>query len=133
MQIIGAQHNTATPSYLMNIIDDYFHDWKMIYETDDEKNEYTADIGTRLRTVESNVRWSTSPTIDGFFRRRWTLRLFPHFTEPNFYWVIILDWTRLFDIICINSGMKYLHDMSQLRVLVSQHTTYRKDFLYKPG
>ena len=64
--IIRTLFNIATPPYLMEILNDYFHDRKIIYLTDDRVGKYvvTADIpqGYVVRPLLWNIMY------DGVFR-----------------------------------------------------------------
>ena len=51
-----APFNMATPTYLMNILNNYFQDTKVIYLTDEEKQDYVV-TAEKTNSAIRNVRF----------------------------------------------------------------------------
>ena len=53
-----ALFNMATPPYLMEILNNYFQDRKVIYLTDEREQEYVVAAGVPLGSVLGPLLWN---------------------------------------------------------------------------
>ena len=67
-RIMRALFNMATPPYLVEILNNYFQDRKVIYLTDEGEQEYVAKAGVPQSSLLGRILWNTM--YDGVLRLR---------------------------------------------------------------